>query len=206
MILTTRDIDPSSRTSLTTHSHRRLSRALFARLPIGPIADDLPGRRSGLPDGAETKDSRITTSLSREIRFFGLSSDLRAVPERLTKTETLQAVGFADSEAESVGIDVARWTRPPAPELDQVAWRRVFTWIVGADENLSNVSILEPPTDRGGQLSGAYGYDAGGVPGYGILRIAVAADGAWQICDCWGNATDAERIETLAGWSVASRS
>ena len=203
MIITTTGLDPSSKRRRTPQSHRRLSRALFAGIPVDSLAGDLLADFAGETEAVDVRGDEMARLPSFNSGFFDLSSDLEAVPDRLTMTETLQAVGFADSDAESVGVDVAIWTRPPAKALDQIAWRRVFTWIVGADENLSNVSILDPPIDCDGCLAGTYGYDAGGVPGYGILRIAVAEDGAWQICDCWGNAADADRIEALAGWDNA---
>ena len=202
MIFTTTALDPRGRSQLTTQSNRRLSRTLFARLPVDSPVCESPHDHAGTTEALESRDDGIVRSLGLDESFFDWSSDLTEVPDRLTMTETLQAIGFADSRTPSVALDVARWTQPPAPELDQIAWRRVFTWIVGADENLSNVSILDPPIDCDGCLAGTYGYEAGGVPGYGILRIAVAEDGAWQICDCWGNAADADRIDALAGWNL----
>ena len=176
---------------------RRLSQALFAFLQTvsaTPGTSQLSRSRFNI---SELSGQEIASALDLRRGLFQLSSDLKLVPDRLTQTPTLQAAGFADSRSYSVGIDVARWSRPCAPDLDEIAWRRVFTWIVGADGNLSNVSILEPPAHRDGRMTGSYGYDADGIPGYGVLQVAVADDGAWQICDCWGDATDADRIDEL---------
>jgi hypothetical protein len=177
----------------------RLSQALFAFLQTvasGPGTDQLPRRNVGIGD---LHGQELAGALELRNHFFPLSTDLKLVPDRLTQTPTLQAAGFADSRSRSVGVDIARWSRPCAPDLDEIAWRRVFTWIVGADRNLTNVSILEPPTVSNGRVSGTYGYDADRVPGYGVLHVALAEDGAWQICDCWGDAADADRIDALAG-------
>jgi hypothetical protein len=113
----------------------------------------------------------------------------------------LSAAGFSDPQATSVGIDVANWSQPCSEVLDEIAWRRVFTWIVGTDSQLTNVAILEPPARRDGRLVGAYAYDAEGIPGYGVLQVAADADGSWRICDCWGDAIDANRIDALSSFT-----
>jgi hypothetical protein len=174
---------------------RRLSQALFAFLQtVAPTPAALNRQQVNV---SNLHGPEVASAFNLRSGFFALSGDLKLVPDRLTQTPTLQAAGFADSRSQTVGVDVARWSRPCAPELDEIAWRRVFTWIVGADNNLTNVSILEPPTPHNGRMSGSYGYDADGIPGYGVLQVAVAEDGAWQICDCWGDATDADRIDEL---------
>lgn len=177
---------------------RRLSQALFAFLQtVSPSHSDvrISGSRFNI---SELNGPEIANALDLRRGLFALCSDLKLVPDRLTQTATLQAAGFADSKASSVGIDIARWSRPCAPELDEIAWRRVFTWIVGADSNLTNVSIIDPPANRNGRMTGSYGYDADGIPGYGVLQVTVANDGAWQICDCWGDAVDADRVDELS--------
>ncbi len=178
---------------------RRLSQALFAFLQTvasAPGTDQLPRRHFGIGD---LQSQEIATAIALRNEFFPVSSELKLVPDRLAQTATLKAAGFADSKSSSVGVDIAEWSRPCAPELDEIAWRRVFTWIVGTDTNLTNVSILEPPIVNDGRVSGTYGYDADGVPGYGVLHVTATEDGAWQICDCWGDAVDADRIDMLAG-------
>ncbi len=199
MAVVTRELSRGSRTIIPERTMHRLSHALFAFLQTvasGPGTDQLPRRNFGIGD---MHGPELASALDLRNRFFPIGSELKLVPDRLTQTATLQAAGFADSKSKSVGVDIARWSRPCAPDLDEIAWRRVFTWIVGADSNLTNVSILEPPTVSDGRVSGTYGYDADRVPGYGVLHVVLADDGAWQICDCWGDAADADRVDALAG-------
>ncbi len=198
MAVTTSELTPGSRTMIPQRAMRRLSQTLFAFLQTVTPSSGTDQLSPGRVNLSEMNGPDIASALDLRRGIFRLSSDLKLVPDRVTQTPTLQAAGFADSATESVGIDIARWSRPCAPELDEIAWRRVFTWIVGADNNLTNVSILEPPSSGNGRVTGSYGYDADGIPGYGVLQVAVGADGAWQICDCWGDAADADRIDELS--------
>lgn len=183
---------------------RRLSKSLFAFLQNASISQGTDRLTSRLTGIADLHGQDVAVALSLRNGYFNLPSDLKLVPDRLTQSPTVRAAGFADSRSPSVGVDVASWSRPCAPQLDEIAWRRVFTWIVGTDNNLTNVSILEPPVWRNGRMVGAYGYDSSGVPGYGVLQVAAAADGSWQICDCWGDAVEADRIDDLAGFTPCS--
>lgn len=179
---------------------RRLSRAIFSFL------ETLSGPREphATPPAADATDLpglRYAMALRLRRSCFDLPGELRLVPDRLTSSQTIQAAGFSDPRAPSVGVDVARWTAPCCETLDEVAWRRIFTWVVGTDESLTNVAILEPPALREGRMVGAYSYMAGGVQGYGVLQVKASEDGAWHICDCWGDADEADRIDALSHFS-----
>lgn len=178
-------------------SKRRLSQTLFAFFQTVAMPDD--GNRPGVRPAAVTELRRqdVVAALDLRRQYFTLPADLKLVPDRVTQTATIRAAGFADSRSVSVGVDIASWSRPCAPNLDEIGWRRVFTWIVGTDTNLTNVSILEPPAHRHGRLIGSYSYDADGIPGYGVLQVAAPADGSWKICDCWGDAAEADRVDDL---------
>lgn len=195
---TTSNIDAQPESTM-----RRLSQAIFGVLealssPRGarvtpPTAgiDELPGLR-------------YATALRLRQECFDLPPELQLVPDRINTSPTMQAAGFSDPRAASVGVDVARWSAPCCEALDEVAWRRIFTWVVGTDENLTNVAVLAPPALRAGRMIGAYSYVAGGVQGYGVLQVSASEDGAWHICDCWGDADDADRIDALSRFSLAA--
>lgn len=204
MAVITSELSPDRASDFSNQTVRRLSKSLFAFLQNASISQGTDRLTSRLTSIAELRGQDIAVALSLRSGYFNLPSDLKLVPGRLTHSPTIRAAGFADSRSKTVGVDVASWSRPCAPELDEIAWRRVFTWIVGTDNNLTNVSILEPPAARDGRMVGAYGYDSSGVPGYGVLQVAAAGDGSWQICDCWGDAIDADRIDELADFTPCS--
>ncbi|CAN5475157.1 hypothetical protein BH23CHL2_BH23CHL2_34600 [soil metagenome] len=176
---------------------RRVSQALFAFLQTGAPSHDTDTVTSRQVSISDLRGEDVALALSLRNGYFALPADLKLVQDRLNRSPTIRAAGFADSRSRSVGVDVANWSRPCAPELDEIAWRRVFIWIVGTDNNLTNVSILEPPAERNDRMVGSYGYNANGVPGYGVLQVAAAPDGSWEICDCWGDATEADRVDEL---------
>lgn len=190
---------------------RRLSEALFgffqsavgANHRAGDGHTDAAPQRSfmELPDHPAAQGLVDALILRQQ---FSLPSELTMMPGRVSRTSCLQAAGFTDVQAKSVGVDIAVWSEPCAPRLDEIGWRRVFTWVVGSDRRLTNVSIVDPPAWRGASLAGSYGYNADGIPGYGVLQITPAADGSWRICDCWGDSLDADRVDELAARTRAA--
>jgi hypothetical protein len=200
MVSTARATLPTPDTgALPATAMRRLSQALFAVLqtlagprdtwtnPTSASIEDLPG-------------NQYAAALSLRGEHFKLPSELRLVPERIASAPTILAAGFSDPRTASVGVDVARWYAPCSDALDEIAWRRVFTWVVGTDEHLTNLAILEPPAWHDERIVGAYSYDADGVQGYGVLQVAAGADGCWHICDCWGDADAAGRVDALSNF------
>ena len=119
-------------------------------------------------------------------------------PGRLLHSADLEATGYADSEAASVGVDLARWRTPPSAAVDDHAWRRVFSWLVVADHELTRIAVLTPPAPSGAGFAASYGYEAEGVQGIGVLSVAPLPGGHWRIVDCWGDACHAERVRQLA--------
>lgn len=197
-------ISPTSTAVSPGKAMRRVSQALFAFLQTGAPSNDAASGTSRQVIISELRGEDVALALNLRNGYFALPADLKLVQDRLTRSPTFRAAGFADSLSRSVGVDVASWSRPCAPELDEIAWRRVFTWIVGTDTTLTNVSILEPPAERNGRMVGSYGYDAIGVPGYGVLQVAASPDGSWEICDCWGDAVEANRVDELACFTPCS--
>jgi hypothetical protein len=127
-----------------------------------------------------------------------LPDQLVPVPGRVTRGAQLEAAGFADRDNPSVGVDLACWNTPPRRALDDSGWRRVFTWVVASDRELCHVAIVSAPRCHRDSVSASYGYEAEGVPGLGVLRVTALADGRWRIIDCWGDASDADRVHQLA--------
>ena len=198
MTVTTSDLRFTEELANSEQTMRRLPQAIFSFLQTvstPPGTGRLRPRRTSISD-LDGQD--VSAALELRHGVFGLPSDLKLVPDRMTLSTTMQAAGFADCRSRSVGVDIACWSEPCPVALDEIAWRRVFTWIVGTDDRLTNISILEPPAADGSRIIGSYGYDADGIPGYGVLQIVATDDGCWQICDCWGDAVEADRIDHLA--------
>lgn len=127
-----------------------------------------------------------------------IPDDLRIVPERAVSTDALDALGLIDSASASVAVDIALWRQPCDETLDEIAWRRVFTWVIGGNPDAEHVSILTPPAPKLASIVGAYSYAVGNqTPRYGILSVTATEDG-WRIVDCWGLIDDAARIDELA--------
>jgi hypothetical protein len=127
-----------------------------------------------------------------------LPTSLSFIPGRICESAELDAIGLSDSACDSVTADLAIWRHPCAAVLDEPAWRRVFTWVTGADRKLAGATILDPPSMTVAGMVGAYSYVADGVAGYGVLLISALDDGSWRIADCWGDAVDSARIDELA--------
>jgi hypothetical protein len=125
-------------------------------------------------------------------------ADLVPAAGRLLRSADLDADGFADRAADSVGVDLACWRRPPSAEVDEHGWRRVFNWLVLADSELSSVTVLTSPAPGQAGYAANYGYEAEGVAGVGVLSVAPLPGGQWRIIDCWGDACHAERVRQLA--------
>jgi hypothetical protein len=125
-------------------------------------------------------------------------ADLVPAAGRLLRSAELDAAGFADRAADSVGVDLACWRTPPSAEVGEQGWRRVFSWLVLADGELSKISVLTMPALDGAGYAASYGYEADGVAGIGVLSVAALPGGHWRIVDCWGDACHAERVRQLA--------
>jgi hypothetical protein len=125
-------------------------------------------------------------------------ADLVPAAGRLLRSAELDAAGFADRAADSVGVDLACWRTPPSAEVDEHGWRRVFNWLVLADSELSKITVLAPPAPARVGYAANYGYEAEGVAGVGVLSVAPLPGGQWRIIDCWGDACHAERVRQLA--------
>ena len=175
---------------------RRLSQVLFGFLQTATV--DPEHRSRSIEIAGDQLGRQLADALSLRQAYYLIPAELTLVPDRVTSTPAIRAAGFSDSRSESVGVDVASWEQPCCETLDDIAWRRVFTWILGTDPRLTNVSILAPPARLQNRLVGTYGYEADGIPGYGVLQVASTGDGCWQICDCWGDATEADRVDALA--------
>lgn len=126
-----------------------------------------------------------------------IPTELQVVLDRAVSNETLDALGLIDSASGSVTVDIALWRQPFDEKLDDVAWRRVFTWMVSGNPAAEHVSILTPPAPRLASIVGTYSYVVERTPRYGILSVTATEDG-WRIVDCWGLIEDAKRIEELA--------
>jgi hypothetical protein len=168
----------------------RAQPTLLARTLAGlraPRASD-----AGTPQVAMLADDDWASVVAR------MPAALVPTPGRLLRSAELDATGFADREAASVGVDLACWRTPPSARVDDHAWRRVFTWLVVADGELSRIAVLTPPARRGSGYTASYGYESDGVEGVGVLSVAPLPGGHWRIVDCWGDACHAERVRQLA--------
>lgn len=188
---------------------RMLSALLSARsvAPATPVARAVDAART--PQPVELAERESARQLVNALVAHGANTDwlseltrlpaaLAPAPGRLLRCAELDAAGFADREADSVGVDIACWRTPPAQQVDEHAWRRVFAWLIVADSELSRVAVLAPPTAHAGGVAARYGYEADGVEGVGVLHVAPLSAGRWRIVDCWGDACDAARVQALA--------
>lgn len=188
----------------TADRARRLTRAIGGLLRHDPSHDaSHPATAMELSERASTQ-AVISAIVAHETDagwvcdVARLPPALTPAPGRVTRSQDIDAAGFADREAASVGVDLARWRRPPCARIDAAAWRHVFDWVVGSDDELSKVSVLTRPAPCGDGIAARYGYEAEGVPGTGVLQVAPLADGRWRIVDCWGDACEADRVQELA--------
>lgn len=181
---------------------RRLTDLLFGFLvpPTRPATGPLgnPARRAGAELADDPTMREALRALQLQQAHGPLPATLSFVPGRICESAELDAIGLADGRCASVTADLAIWRQPCSAELTDVAWRRVFTWVTGADRNLAGVTILSPPRMSNAGLVGSYSYLADGVAGYGVLQVSRRNDGSWRIADCWGDATDSARIDELA--------
>jgi hypothetical protein len=127
-----------------------------------------------------------------------LPKDLRLVSSRLGCGDHLCAAGFVDAGDSSVAVDIALWTTPPAPSGDTSVWRAVFDWIVAPDDAIRRARVDGSITIRSSGASACYVYEHEGRAGRGVLSIIAREDGAWQIIDCWGDASDDAHIQELS--------
>jgi hypothetical protein len=182
-----------------------LERTLAGLRPARHAAPAAPAE----PAPVELAERADTRAALRTVAAHGAHSDwLRAVARvpaelvpatgRLLRSADLDAAGFADRAADSVGVDLACWRRPPNVEVDEHGWRRVFSWLVLADSELSKITVLTPPAPAQTGYAASYGYEAEGVAGVGVLSVAPLPGGHWRIIDCWGDACHAERVRQLA--------
>ncbi len=201
---------PSAQTQNSTsqpeRTMRRLPQVLFGFLQTVPspnrVAEDISLESE--VGASEPPGRQYAKVIGLRHSVFSLPAELLLVPDRVADSAVMKAAGFSDPRSQSVGVDVACWSQPCSDVLDEIAWRRVFTWIVGTDTSLTSVSVLDPPIWENDRLVGSYAYDSSGVPGYGVLQVLASEDGCWHICDCWGDATDASRVDSLSGFAPRS--
>jgi hypothetical protein len=148
---------------------------------------------------AATRDRELVTAA---LVGMGVTvpADLQVAPSRLGYSEHMCAAGFVDTHSDSVTVDIALWTAPPSPALDAEAWHAVFKWIVagGAEircPRLHGSVTVSPSSVRADYV---YEYAQGGQGGCGVLSITAVGSQAWQIVDCWGDATSIARILELS--------
>jgi hypothetical protein len=195
-----------------THVARPHARHTQPTLLERTLAGLRPARHTAPPAEHETRElaeRADTRAALATVAAHGASNDwLRAVARipadlvpaqgRQMRSAELDAAGFADREADSVGVDLACWRTPPSAEVDEHAWRRVFSWLVLADNELSRITVLTPPAPAKAGYAASYGYEAEGVAGVGVLSVAPLPGGHWRIIDCWGDACHAARVRQLA--------
>jgi hypothetical protein len=174
---------------------------VLSEAPSTRQAQATPLELSERPEMRETLEryERVARVVASAGIAEALPSGLVPAPGRAAHSDKLDAAGYVDLHSRSVGVDIACWHAPPGQRVDESGWRMVFSWITGSDRDLRRVSLLDHPFREGRGFVASYGYEAESVPGVGVLRVSALTAGGWRIIDCWGDASESERVHHLAG-------